>query len=506
MSCSATYSKLGHLVLKKETTAGTAVYPDTFLEILSEDPVINWEHTASEAIAGNRSKNLNPIKNKIEPIEGTIEMLVEPSQHGHFLTGAYGEATDTTLEALLSFQHDFEPQNTLKTYTMDVKAGGENYVTRYFGVRIASKEYSLNENKLTASIGIMAQRAFSNARITTAASSGTALEVDQTSGLTTSDTIVVLDKDDPTTEIAEYTITSITDENNLVVSTISDSLEVDDIVVIKPQTPSYDLSNEFIWSGGAQVAIANGAHGVQNLSDYVNLEGFTLTTTNEFEARHAATGTDVVDRFPSCIVTKGVTVEGAINQLHQSPEFLDMLRENEQVTLRIEFLGTALASNVAAAASATIETDGTDTLTVTVDSAGEAGNDYAIVFTTGNGSLTAGLSGKLITVNLDATGANNTTTLVAAAIDGLSGVSCSDTGTDLVDTASNLSKIHFASGRDANEVEKLRFDIPDVRLKPFNANLGNDDVLQEDIDFVAYRDDNDDREIQVRLRNSVSDY
>jgi len=506
MSTATSYARLGHLVLKKETTAGTPVYPDTFLELLSEDIVVNWDHTPSNAIAGNRSMNMTAIKNRIEPIEGTIEMLIEPTGFGHIMTGLFGAATDTTLDSGVSEQHDFEPQNTLQTYTMDVKMAGEGYVTRYFGVRIASVQFSIDENKIKASIGIMAQKAFTNARVDTAASSGTALVLDQTSGLTTSDTIQVLDADDPSTTIAEYTISSITDENNMVVSTISDTLAVDDIVVIKAQTPSYSQANEFIWSGGAQASIANGAHGIQNLSAYTNLEEFSLTVTNDLEARWAATGNDVIDRFPANILVKSVAVEGSISKFHQDPEFLDMLRENEQTTLRIEFLGDALAANSAVAATANVETDGSDQLAVAIDSAGEAGNDYAIIFTTGNGSLTASLSGKLITVNLDATTGNNTTTLVAAAIDGLSGVSCPTTGSDIVTTADNSSKIHFSGGRDANEVEMLRIDLPNVRLKPFNANLGNDDVIQEEIDFTAYRDENDGREVEMRLRNATASY
>ena len=507
MSSATSYSRLGYLALKKETTAGTAVYPNVFLELLSEDLQVKWDHTPSQTIAGNRSANLRPIKNRIEPIEGTIELLVEPNQFGHLLTGVFGEATDSTLNSGASYQHDLQAQTTLKTYTMDIKVAGENYVMRYFGVRIASMEFSIDENKWRVSLGVMAQRAFTNARVITAASSGTALAVDQTSGLTTSDTIAVLDADDPSTTLATLTVSSVGGEKALTVSTIGASLAVDDIVVIVPQTPTYDLSNELIWSGGAQVALGTGANAIQGLGTYLNLEDFTLTITNDLEARWTAQGNDVIDRFPAAILVKGVKVEGKLTQYHQDPEFLDMLRQMEQVGLRVEFLGGTLDSNSAAAATATIETDGSDQLAVAVDSAGEAGNDYAVIVQTGtSASPSATISGKLITVSLGTTGSNNTTTAVASAIDALSGVSCPTTGTDIVTTTDNPSKIYFAGGRDANEIEKLRFDLPNIRLKPFSPNLGNDDVVQEEIDFEAYRDANDGREILVRLRNDIADY
>lgn len=507
MSTATTYAKLGYLMLSKETTAGTAVFPGTGIELLSESIVTNWDFTPSETIAGNRSANLRPIKNRVGPATGSIEILVEPNTLGHFLTGVFGEATDSTLEALLSFQHDFEPLTTLETYTMDVKIAGENYVERYFGVMIESVEFTMEDNKVKLTINVQAQRSFQNARITTAAGSGTALLVDQTSGLVAgSDTIIILDRLDPSTELAELTVTTVTDENTLVVSTIGVALEVDDIVVIKKQTPSYDLSNELIFSGGAQVALANGANGIQNLSAYTNVEDITVTITNDLEPRWTAVGNDVIDRFPACILIKGVTVEGSFTQFHTNPEMLDILRELEQTTLRFEWLGGTLASNVAAAASADVETDGADTITIAVDTAGEAGNDWAYDVVLGTGALSAALSGKLITVTLDATPANNDTTSVAAVINALAGVSTSDTGTDLVTVADNPSKFFFSAGRDANEIEKLRIDLPNVRLLPFNANLTGDDIVNEEINFTAFRDEDDERDIQIRLRNSISDY
>lgn len=507
MSSSTTYSKLGYLMLKKETTAGTAVYPDTGIELLSESIEVNWNFTAANTIAGNRSKNLRPILNRVEAPTGTITVLVEPNTVGHFLTGLFGEATDSTLAAGESFQHDFEPLNTLETYTMDIKVANENYVKRYFGVRVASVSLTNDENKLKMEIEVIAEKAFTNARVTVAVGSGTALSIDQTSGITTSDTIIVLDADNLDTEIAEYTIAAVVDETTLTVSTISDSLGVDDVVVIKKQTPTYDLSNEFIWSGGADVEIANGDNGVQNLSAKSNCESFELTIVNDLEPRWSATGTDVIDRFPADVLVKGVEVTGSFSQFHTNPEFLDMLRENEKVTLRFRYKGlSALNGDVAAAATGTVETDGVGTVTATVDAAGEAGNDYAIIVEQGTGALSAALSGKLITVTLASVAGNNTTTLVATAINGLSGITSSDTGADLVTTTDNPDKIDFAGGRDANEVEMIRFDLPNVRFQPFNAKLEEDAIVNEEISFTAFRDDEDEREVQVRLRNAEADY
>lgn len=511
MSTATTYSKLGYLMLKKEATAGTAVYPNEPIELLSKEITPNWDFTPANTIAGRRSNNDRAIKNKVGPFSGSIKVLVEPRSFGHFMVGLFGEDTHTTITAGVSEISDFQPQNTIIAYTMDVKIAGEDYVQRLFGVRIQSIQFAIEENKLVATINIMAQRIFQNARVTTAASSGTALSVDQTSGLVAgSDTIQVLAAATPDTVSATLTVTTVTDENTLVVSTIGASLAVDDIVVIKAQTidrDDYDLSNEMIWSGGAEVYIGNGANAMQALAAKTNCETFELTCENELEARWAATGIDVVDRMPSAILLKGFTCTGKFSQFHTNPEFMDMLRQMEQVALRFKFIGAQLASNSAASATGTLESDGSGTVTVTVTATGEAGNDYAIVFGTPvAGSATASLAGKLITLNLSTTASNNAVATIATLLDGLSNVTATSASTGNVGAADNDDKIQFANGRDANERECLTFDLPNCRLMPFDQSLSSDDLVNEEIEFTAFWDENDEREVRVRLRNNQTAY
>lgn len=509
MPTATSYSKLGYLMLKKESSAGSAVYPDTALELLSEDIKVGWKTTPSETIAGNRSANLRPINDKVGPGEGTIEILVEPNTIGHFLNSLMGESSNTTLDTA-DYQHDWNGVlSTLPTYTLDIKMAGEDYIKRYFGVLIKSISLSLDNNKLKASISIMAQRAFSNARLTVAHATGTTLDLDQTSGITTSDTLIILDDDNKDTSLAELTIVSITSETQLVCSTIAVSLAIDDIAVLKAQTltaANYNLSNEMIWSGGAEVYASAGSNSMQRLAAKTNCEEFELTLENDLEARYSATGVDVVDRMPTELIVKGWTVSGKFSQFHTNPNFLDALRSKEQIGLRFSFIGGLLIANAAAAASATVESDGVGTVSATVDATGEAGNDYAIIITQGTGALSAALSGKLITVTLDATPANNTVALVAAVIAALSGVGATSSGAGNVTTTDNLYKIDFASGRDASEKELLRLDIPNARLNPFDANISSDAVVEEEIEFTGFYDVNDRRDVKVRLRNEIADY
>src|SRR3990167_7157965 len=102
MSTATSFSKLGYLLLKKESAAGTAVYPDSPIEILSESIKPNWDFTPVGQIAGNRSMNSRPALNKVGPIEGDIELYVEPNTFGHFMNGCFGEDTITALAAGVS--------------------------------------------------------------------------------------------------------------------------------------------------------------------------------------------------------------------------------------------------------------------------------------------------------------------------------------------------------------------------------------------------------------------
>jgi len=112
MSNATSFARLGYMMLKKESTAGTALYTTEPIELLSSDITVNWDFTPVNPIASKRAAFYHPVPNRVGPFEGSIEVYVEPKSIGHFLSGLLGEAADSTLEALTVFQHDFEPALT----------------------------------------------------------------------------------------------------------------------------------------------------------------------------------------------------------------------------------------------------------------------------------------------------------------------------------------------------------------------------------------------------------
>ncbi len=90
---SEVYTRRATACLKKESTANTAVTPDTFFYLNSEDIASDFPHTPTMAVAGVRSKNIGVVRQKIPAPVGTITVNVEPNTFGHFLNGLFGGLT-----------------------------------------------------------------------------------------------------------------------------------------------------------------------------------------------------------------------------------------------------------------------------------------------------------------------------------------------------------------------------------------------------------------------------
>jgi len=486
------YANFGYLALKKETTAGSAVTPDTFVGLLSESIVPDYAITPVQTIAGDRERKVRSIPGRIE-IDGDVEFYVEPKTIGHFLRSLFGAPTTQILTASVAFRHVFEVTDDPKTYTMDVQPGDAPWVHRFFGIHLKSLAFEPTDNLLKCTAGTSPRKAFINARVTEAVSSGTSLKVDQTSGLTTSDTILILQKEDGFTEVAEHTISAIPSETELTVNTISATIDEDDIVVIKRQSSSYDQDLEFTWHGGSEVSSGTD---VDNTASE-NTEDFSLTFANETESRFFA-GKEEAARFAGDVLTKGYFAEGSISKFYDNESKLDKLRKNIKVGLRVDFCGEdAIESNSAVKASS-IWGATANGFKVEASTAGRAGNDINVTIAiASNDTLAASKSGNNILIELaNTTSSKNTGTLIAAAVDALSGVdgTAEGTGAEEFTAAEDNTNLGFRSsntnvvGRDASEESYLRFDLADIRIKPYFPSSSEDSILQEDIPFDVYKD------------------
>lgn len=87
------YSRLGYLALKVEVTENTAIKPDVFVPFMSEDIVTQWGNTPAMPVSANRALNLRPVQKAVEAPSGTVNVLLEPKTLGYFLRGIFGAVT-----------------------------------------------------------------------------------------------------------------------------------------------------------------------------------------------------------------------------------------------------------------------------------------------------------------------------------------------------------------------------------------------------------------------------
>lgn len=500
------YSKLGYLAIGKQSADQTAVKPSVYLELLTESLIVNWNQQALMPIAGSIEANRRNVNDKVT-VSGTITVNLDSKTIGYLLTNFFGLPSTATIQAGKVYEHVFTPQESVPSYTFDIRLAGDSLVKRYIGVKISQLEISQADNKMQATLTVMATRAFTEARVTNATTSATKFHLDQTSGLTVSDVIEFRDAADPTTVNATASISTVSSENTLVVGSAA-SASVGDIVTIRRSTPSYTLGRDLIFIGGAKYCDGIDINNAETVND---TEDAGYTFRRDSEERHALTGINQIDRFPSKVLLKGFTAEGNFRHFYASPKFSERTRRGAQTGLRTKIFGAAIDTNSAQAAVLQIGS-GASGVRATASVASETSNNLNVVIIANTvDSLVASKDGNNITVKLaSTTTTSNTATLVAAAINALSGVSAAASGAG-TGQVSTLVKTNFGSGtnrrgRDANEKELLRIDFPRAVFKPFGQNLAEDAIVNEEISFTAFRDTVSGASTKVLLRNAVSSY
>lgn len=229
------YSRLGYMAIKAETTENTAVLPNVFVPIMSEDIVTEWGETPAMPVSANRSINLRALDTAIPAPTGKISLLVEPKTIGHFLKGVFGAVSTgqlmrmsgstgtwaigdtvtggtsakTATVAYVSAEADYllvtSPSGTFTVGetisngsgasatlvshdatvyghqftapqsslpTYTVEIGLQNEAYRYAGVRFPSISLSQKDNIIVAELGVSARSEFKHARVTASLSSG----------------------------------------------------------------------------------------------------------------------------------------------------------------------------------------------------------------------------------------------------------------------------------------------------------------------------------------------
>lgn len=375
------YGKQSSAALKKETTSGTAVIPNTFYELLSENISVDFVNEPSSPAVGIRSKMYRQNKGKIQAPSGNIKFTLEPKTLGHFLTAIYGTAasvTSGTVGSTTKFTHVFTetsnaasiPTYTLDFYTPDVGTSGTT--KRYYGVRFGQLAFDENNGVFEGSCSVLAAGAFLTAQIeTAAASAATGLTLSQTAGLVATDVLIV---GWGSANEEAVTVSTIPSTTTITCPATTKAHAAGEVVVIKPATPSYSLGRQFTMYGGLTTGtMANRGGGslfeigtsLASLST-MNVEKYRFEFGQELEARHAARGYEHALGYPVAVLQKGYDAKVKVEQYMQDPQWLNYTRSRTGLATKM----TLRSGNMDAA------TEGYELLTIETPEAYIKGHNY----------------------------------------------------------------------------------------------------------------------------------
>ena len=306
--------------------------------------------TVGETVTGGSSAKTAVVG----AVSGENDYLLVSTMSGAFTAGETitgGTSSKTATLGTTSstvYGHEFSaPQNNLATFTLEV--GFVNQVQRFTGVRFNEITLNQKNNIITATITFTARAAFQFGRvtaITTAAAGTKTITVDQTTGLVVGDTIKLYR---PSTDayqdfvsggVQTHTIASVVTETTFTVTNLQTSTAVGDLIELAPQTPTYSTSNEFSWAGASTVRTSETSMLACVTAAAQNIEDFEVIVQNEIESRHAANGANIVNRFPSANILKGLKGSGKLDQFFVNNLFVDRLRQNRPFSVQV--VSTAL--------------------------------------------------------------------------------------------------------------------------------------------------------------------
>lgn len=493
------YANYGYVSIKKQSGA-TIVLPDTPIRITSESLLPSYGKQDINEVSGDRERYIRSIQGLVE-FGGDIEFFVEEKQIGHFFTALYGTpSSQDVFGDGTAYRHVWGVEDDDNVYTIDIQPGDAPWKHRFGSVHVSQIELSREDNAIKCVVSLMPTKGFITARVTASVNSGTALALDQTTGLTTADTLLVLSKETGYTTVKELTIAAVVSETALTTSTIDVQLDVGDIVVLKTSAiddTDYDQCVPLQFANGMEFYSGSD---IDNTTEE-KIEDFTITLQNELEARYAS-GDNEVSRMPNEVYMKGYMSSGQITKTYNDESYIDKLRANASFGARYRFNShEVVTANVAQKAKTTWGANG---FYIEASTAGRAGNDYNVTMVINDtDDLAVSLSGKNILIELaNTTASKNTGTLIASAVNALSGVDSVANGTGATQFTTAEPNVNLGNavgttgssatvdqvGADASQRAYLQFDFACAQIEPFFVNNEEDNLITQEIPFKFYKD------------------
>lgn len=272
----------GYVSLSKETTKGTAAIASPVYTPYYKQSVATDAHLISdEPVYGNKFKRFQALPG-VRSHGGSLTVMAEPNTAGHWLNML---ATRTATAGSNPYTHTYGTSTTDPvSYTMDISYVSQ--VVRFAGVEASKITFGWDGEKMIFDVDVSALKSFSGREIlsisTTTVNLTTDYDTNATAGLVAGDLVSVVKADGSSS--LSTTISSITDQDTVVLAASAASFAAGDMLVLRPATPALTLLTPFLW---AKTQFCFGATASAALSaTHTPLEpGSEITLMHDFEEK-----------------------------------------------------------------------------------------------------------------------------------------------------------------------------------------------------------------------------
>lgn len=330
-------SNLGYFAIKKETTKGTAVTPNVYVPIYDENLITDVKLDLDNPIVGNKAEVYQTIQGQ-RSHSGEVTILAEPNIAG-YLFDAFMTKGSTTGGGPYTHPFTISASTNPNSYTIDISKG--SVVQRFMGCEISEVSIDFDTNKMVFKVKFSGLKSLFVREISSVSTNTVDLKTNYdpspTDGFVTSDTVQILDVSAGTTQ--NFTVSSISDLDTLVLSGSPSGIVAGDLIYLRPATPSFSLLSPFLWAR-TEFRFGDDAASALSSSQTRLEQGSKWTLMHKFENDEGAMRSGSFD--PAALVRTQSAAELEAKLFFDTPEDLNKFLTNTKKAVVVRhFSGTS---------------------------------------------------------------------------------------------------------------------------------------------------------------------
>lgn len=331
---------VGYAAIKKETTVGTPVIPDTYTPYYKQSIMTDFHVMEDMPVYGNRFKRFQSLRGS-RSHGGQITVMAEPDTAARWLDMLLNKSATSGAGP---YTHTFGLSNTTlpNSYTLDVSLGSQ--VVRFWGIQASNLNIAWEDEKMQFEVDVAGLGSFHGREIASISTTVLTLKTDYdpepTKGLVATDTVKVISADGLTS--TNFTVSSIT-ATTVTLNATAAAFAAGDMIVLRPATPSLSIQTPFLWGKthfffSTTAALAVTASGTT--SNQVRLEpGTELSVAWEFEDDEGSKRSGAFD--PASLIRTVGDYSFKIKKFFDNPDDLKKWNSLEKQALHmISYVGS----------------------------------------------------------------------------------------------------------------------------------------------------------------------